>query len=151
MDSGKITAAYKELQQELLFGYQPDSPPDHDTGSEQQKSHVYAPSSSSTKQMAVTQKEMVDSLVKQQLQSHQQALSEELSRKIAEDDSFLCDNCGEEYATFFCLQVITYLLPSPLSVCSTRSVVNVIYFYRVASAPPIVRSTAVSVPRATSH
>lgn len=111
VDAKKIAAAYRELQEELrleqpsgsdlLFSYQP--PTYEDSALHQQipsSSIISAPVAS-----PVLKEKVVDLLVQQQLQTHQQALSVELSRKIAESDSFLCDNCGEVYATFFCLQV----------------------------------------------
>ena len=111
VDAKKVAEAYRELQEELrleqpsgsdlLFSYQPRTYKDTAL-------HQQIPSSSAISVAVVTAvrtEEMVDMLVKQQLQSHQQALSVELSRKIAEADSFLCDNCGEVYGTFFCLQV----------------------------------------------
>ena len=45
-----------------------------------------------------------DAVAKQQLRSREDTLSVELSRMLKSGGSFLCDNCSEQNAEFYCLQ-----------------------------------------------
>ena len=107
MDKRKVAAAFLELQQELLNtdseekcgrsneigpGYEDDRR-DNTKSDESLIENCRANLSNLAIEVASRQQKLRD-----------KSLSFELSTMLATGGSFLCDNCGEEFATAFCLQ-----------------------------------------------